>query len=73
MIVGGATVRSDPNVEKTCLIEPQLPYLYLPQYDMKSLAGEVANTFKGVQCHSSYCKWDYSCDRVDLNNKKIII
>jgi hypothetical protein len=30
IVVDGRTVRSDPKVEKTCLIEPQLPYLYLP-------------------------------------------
>lgn len=73
IILDEFTVETDPNVQKTCLIEPQLPYLYLPKYDYLSLARQVATSFKGIGCHFTYCKWDYACKYVDIGDKKLII
>jgi len=73
LILDGRTIMSDGSVKKTVLIEPQLPYLYLPQYDIGSFVREAALTFDGISCHSTYCRYDYSCDKVKIGDKKLYI
>lgn len=59
-------VRTGPT-PKMVLIEPQLPYIYLPDEDWGGFLDAVARTFEadGVRCTGEYCFFLKPCSQVD--------
>lgn len=51
---------------KVAIIDPQLPYMYLPSEDWKGYVDAVLYSFTddGVKCSSSYCFFNGKCQDV---------
>lgn len=66
MVVHYDQVKTGPT-PKVALIEPQLPYLYMPEEDWSGYVDAVLYSFAddGVKCSSHYCSFDKSCSAVN--------
>ena len=64
MIIFDETVRMTADNPRIILIEPQMPYMYLPEYEFASFTTNVLNVYreKGVKCKRDYCYFESSCD-----------
>ena len=66
MVVYHSQVATGPT-PKVALIEPQLPYLYIPSEDWLGFIDAVLFSYDsdGVKCSSHYCYFDKNCNDID--------
>ena len=60
-IVFDHTIYTD-STPKVALIEPQYPYLYIPQHEFESFRGAVNDVYKDANCKLTYCYFSKPCD-----------
>lgn len=77
MVVYHSQVATGPT-PKVALIEPQLPYLYIPDEDWMSFIDAVLFSYEsdGVRCSSHYCYFEKRCNEIDtatLQQKQVRI
>lgn len=48
------------------IIDPQLPFIYIPESDFNTLRDHMLRTYPDILCPSgdTYCLWEKTCDQV---------
>ena len=65
MIVFDETVRMEGNDPRVILIEPQMPYMYLPKAEFKHFAENLKNVYEDIKCKATFCYFEKSCENVN--------
>jgi hypothetical protein len=71
--IGDKDINAKDNGQRFVSLEPQLPYLYLPEADFEAFTTQVHKIYdkwfnirqKKKKCGDTVCKFDTKCSEVD--------
>lgn len=58
MIVFDETVQMEADQPRVILIEPQMPYMYLPEFEFASFAQNAMDVYPDLKCKRTYCYFE---------------